>query len=118
MMRTCLAIILVTLCLFTLGLAPRAEAAWAICESTLTGASATAETELEARQNALAAWVEQARALGVAYTRWQLAWNRRLSCEAAEAGQVRCTARGRPCRISQVPPAAGSEILKPGVPSD
>ncbi len=93
---------------------PRADASWAICEGMLTGATIIATTELEAKQKALADWVDQSRAIGVAYTRWQLAWNRRLICDAADGAKVRCTARGRPCRISQVPPPAGSEILKPG----
>jgi hypothetical protein len=97
-----------------LGVSPQAEASWAICTEMLTGTPATARTELEAKQKALVDWVEQARAQGVAYTRWQLAWNRQLKCEPSSEGQFRCIARGRPCRISQTPPPPGSEILKPG----
>jgi hypothetical protein len=102
------------LVLALLSAAPRAEASWAICLDTLTGAAMTARTELEAKRKALADWVDKAGTQGVAFTRWQLAWNRQLTCEPVGDGQMRCVARGRPCRISQTPPAPGSEMLKPG----
>ncbi len=102
---------MLALCLYA---SPQAEASWAICADPLTGAAITAKTELEAKQKALADWVEKAGALGVAFARWQLAWNRQLTCEPAGDGTVRCVARGRPCRISQTPPPPGSEMLKPG----
>ena len=95
----------------------RGEASWAICGDMLTGAAITAKTELEAKQKALADWVDKARTLGVAYTRWQLAWNRQLTCEPVGDGQIRCIAHAMPCRISQTPPPPGSEMLKPGAPA-
>ncbi len=91
-----------------------ADAAWAICNATIESGVVIADTELEGKRRALADWVEQARSGGVAFTRWQLAWNRRLICEPEADGRVRCVARGRPCRISQVPPPPGSDVLRPG----
>jgi hypothetical protein len=93
--------------------APPALGAWAICNREIVSEPAIAKTELEAKRLALADWTEKARRDGEAFTRWQLAWNRRLTCEPADSGLYQCTALGRPCRISQTPPAPGSERLKP-----
>lgn len=91
-----------------------AEAATALCAAMLAGETMEAAAEVEARRLALQSWTERAGELGIEFTRWQLAWNRRLSCEPAGGGPFRCTARGRPCRISQVPPPAGTRVLKRG----
>lgn len=104
--------LVIALCLLAAH-APAARAAWVICDDMIEGDTASAETEPEARRLALANWVQKASVLGVAYTRWQLAWNHRLTC-TSEAGAVRCSARGRPCRVSQLPPPQGSTVLKPG----
>lgn len=90
-----------------------AQAAVAICAEMLAGETIEAPVEIEARRLALQSWTERAAKIGIEFTRWQLAWNRRLSCELMSGGH-RCVARGRPCRFSQLPPPAGTPILKPG----
>ncbi len=91
-----------------------AAAAVALCQPLLIGEPAEAATEPDARRAALADWTVRAKAIGVEYTRWQLAWNHRLSCATVPTGQVRCIASGRPCRISHAPPPTGTPRLKPG----
>ena len=95
-----------------LALPTHASAAWLLCEAMLTTDAAAGANELEAKRNALAEWTMRAGTHGVAYTRWQLAWNRRLTCDAHPGGGHRCVARGRPCRVSQTPPPPGAERLK------
>lgn len=93
-----------------------AHAAWAFCGRMIDGAPATSNDEIEARRQALDAWLVEAGRLGVAYTRWQLAFDRRLACTRTPDGAHTCRAHGRPCRISQVPPPPDAEWLRRGPP--
>ena len=93
---------------------PAAHAATALCAEMLVGDTSDAATEIDARRLALRSWTDNAGQIGIEFTRWQLAWNRRLTCTPLSNGTVRCTARGHPCRISQGPPPPGSRPLKPG----
>ena len=89
----------------TVGLAaPAARAAVYECAAELAGKPIEARTELEARRLALMDWTEQARKLDPAYTRWQIAYNRRIDCSGAPAPGFKCQAIGRPCMVKQVPP--------------
>lgn len=78
-------------------------AAVRLCLDPLEGRPAEAHRELEARRLALADWTAEARRLGPGYTRWQLAWDRAITCSRTPAGAFRCQASGRPCTIRQIP---------------
>ena len=68
---------------------------------------AVAASEHEGKRRALASWVSQVRdSAGVGYTRWELAWNRRLLCLSG-SGEFRCVATGQACTIEHAPTAAG-----------
>lgn len=92
--------------LFWLG-AP-ANAAVSICESQIQGKTAEAKSELEAKKAALDDWLQQAKKHGPEYTRWQIAFDRRIDCTKTAAGLYHCQAVGKPCAAKQVPPAPGS----------
>lgn len=88
----------------TAGLAaPAARAAVNECIAELAGKSVEARTELEARRLALLDWTEQARKLDPSYTRWQIAFNRRIECTGGPASGFKCQAIARPCMVKQVP---------------
>ena len=90
-----------------LALAPCAHAAVGICGEELGSKLAAAPTELEAKRSALDSWREGARLLGEGYTRWEIAWRRRIECTRLPDGRFQCQALGRPCTIQQVPPPPG-----------
>ena len=82
-----------------------ARAAVSVCADVLTGKLAVARTELEAKRAALASWREGARLVGEGYTRWEIAWKRRIDCRKLSDGRFQCQAIAQPCTIAQVPPA-------------
>ena len=83
---------------------PAANAAVRICHGSVSSGVKEAGTEAEAHRLALTAWTEIAKSYGEAFTRWELANNRRLACSRMSTGGFRCLATGGPCGISQVPP--------------
>ena len=85
-----------------LGNAP-ATAAVNECLEELAGKHAEAKTELEAKRLALQDWLAKAKAIGPGYTRWQLAYDRRIDCQQPAPGMFRCQAIALPCTIKQVP---------------
>lgn len=96
--------ILATLAGTVLGLASGgAQAAVALCAPMTRGQPFEAGSELEARRGALQDWLKLAARYGEGYTRYQIAFDRNLSCERVASGAFRCQASGRPCTISQVP---------------
>ena len=44
----------------------------------------------------MADWLEKAKQIGPGYTRWELAYNRRLDCKRGERGAFQCQAVGMP----------------------
>ena len=91
--------------LATAGAPALAQASVALCELSLSGEIAEDGNEAVARKRALDSWVGHARRLGEQYTRWGIAWNRRIDCSPLEHGGFRCQASGQPCTIQHVPPA-------------
>ena len=82
------------------------------CKPMLLCRRAQAKTELEAKQITLQDWTEKAGESGLGYTRWQIAYNRRIECR--KVGPVHeCQAVGMPCTVKQVP-TEGLETLKRG----
>ena len=79
------------------------HAAVNVCQPELAGKQAEAKTELEARKGALQDWTQQAEKIGRGYTRWQIAFNRRIDCTKTAAGTFQCQAVGQPCTVEQVP---------------
>jgi hypothetical protein len=80
-----------------------ARAAMALCERLHVGEVVEDKSEEVAKRRALESWVSRAAKYGEPYTRWGIAWNRRLDCARTDTGLFRCTASGRPCSIRQVP---------------
>ena len=91
--------------LISVAVCGRAEAAVGLCGDVIVGPMMQAATEMEARKSALEQWQGLAAAVGPEYTRWGIAWNRRIRCEAIAGGMFRCQASGAPCTIKQVPPS-------------
>lgn len=83
------------------------RAAVGLCADTVISAMHEAANEPEAKKLALAHWQRLAGAHGPGFTRWNLAWNRRLLCEKTARGAFKCQASGAPCTIQQVPPPPG-----------
>jgi hypothetical protein len=82
------------------------------CFPEMAGARMTAPGELEAKKRALDDWLAMAARIGPGYTRWQIAYNRRIDCRRVAEGHE-CQAIGRPCTVKQVPNPS-LPILKPG----
>lgn len=95
-----------------------ARAATALCEAMLAGEVAEDKDELAAKKRALESWVAGAKQLGEEFTRWAIAYNRRIDCARTSTGLHRCKAVGQPCTIKQVPPAPTEFVPLPrGAPS-
>jgi len=75
-----------------------------VCSDVLSGKLAEAATELEAKRAALQSWRDGARLVGEGYTRWEIAWKRRIDCKRVADGGFQCQAIAQPCTIQQVPP--------------
>ena len=93
-----------------LGAAPL-RAAVRSCLTETSGRIVEHKTELEAKKQTLADWHAKAREAGPGYTRWELAFDRRIDCTRTPSG-FSCQAIAAPCVIKQVPPADGV-LLKP-----
>ena len=99
-------------------MAPSAHAAVALCKPLAVGETYQATSELDARRAALESWSRIAEGHGAGFTRWQLAWERRIECaRTADGKAVACQASGRPCTISQVP-VEGLPVLSRGQTTD
>ena len=83
------------------------------CEPLLSATAAVARTEIEARRQSLQDWLAKAKQIGPGYTRWELAYNRRIECQKAASGGFQCQATAMPCTIKQVP-APDLQPLKRG----
>ena len=81
-----------------------AQAAVGLCDRIISSGPQTAASETEAKRAAIAVWRVLAERVGPQFGRWQIAWCRRLTCERADSGGVRCEAVGGPCRVEQVGP--------------
>lgn len=79
------------------------HAAVAACKALYVGEEAENSSELLAKKRALESWSKGAQLHGEQFTRWGIAWNRRLDCTRTAAGTFRCQAAGHPCTIQQVP---------------
>ena len=90
-----------------------AAAAVGLCQQLAVGEPSAAPSEVDARRAALASWTRLAEAHGPGYTRWAIAWGRRIECQRTADGGHSCRASGRPCTISQVP-ASGLPVLRRG----
>lgn len=101
-MRT--AIHFLALMFATVSLPGNAQASVAVCKPLHSGEPAEDKSEAIAKARALESWTSGARLSGEAFTRWGIAWNRRLECNRTDAGTYRCQASGHPCSIRHVPP--------------
>jgi hypothetical protein len=82
------------------------RAAVAACKAPLAGEHVEDRSETTAKRHALESWTKATRLHhGEQFTRWGIAWNRRLDCKRTDKGVFRCQAIGHPCTIEQVPPA-------------
>ena len=84
--------------------APAVHAAVRECRPLLGGKIVEDRSELKAKQAALQDWLDKARQIGPEYTRWELAYDRRRSCDRGANAAYYCRAVGMPCAIKQVPP--------------
>ena len=100
--KVILTTVLVTCCSFS-----KADAAVGLCADTIISPLYEAATEPVAKKLALAHWQRLAGEHGPGFTRWNLAWNRRLLCEKTAQGTFKCQASAAPCTIQQVPPPPG-----------
>jgi hypothetical protein len=80
-----------------------ASAAMRVCGDVIARAGEDRGSERMARQRAMEQWIAAAAAVGPAFSRWQLAIGRSLSCLVLPDGTHRCQAYAQPCGISQVP---------------
>ena len=102
---------LVLFALATLGVAANAEAAVRACTRTaLASGPIEAASEVEAKREALAKWMESAAQLGEGFTSWRLAFGKSLECNKTDSGRFNCEARGQACTIRQVPDQSGFSI--------
>jgi hypothetical protein len=85
-------------------LVQQAGAAVGVCKPLYSGARVDDRSEQAAKARALESWGAGARQYGIEYTRWGIAWNRRLDCTRTPAGLFACQAIGHPCTLQQVPP--------------
>ena len=81
-----------------------ARAAVGVCKPLHAGERAEDKAELAAKARALESWVAGAKQHGAEYTRWGIAWNRRLGCTRMPDGKFSCRAEGHPCTYQQVAP--------------
>jgi hypothetical protein len=81
-----------------------ARASVGLCKCAHSGEVAEDKSELRAKKLALESWIAHASRYGEGYTRWGIAWNRRLDCTRTDVGLFRCKANGHPCTVAQVPP--------------
>jgi len=64
-----------------------------------TGETAMWNHQAEAEKSAINAWTAQAaKQAGAAYSQWDKARAKSVSCDLASKSTVRCTARGTPCK--------------------
>jgi hypothetical protein len=94
------------------GMPAFAHASVAVCGPSLSGEAADDASEMLARKQALASWVGHASRLGAQYTRWGIAWNRRIECKQLNAGVFSCRASGQPCAIHHVPPEGTTPLRR------
>lgn len=88
------------------------HAAVLLCMEPHTVTASDSRKEV-AHQAAVTAWRSEVEAThGKAFTRWQLAFNRNVSCVINTNG-FSCTTTGRPCTVRQVPPEK-ARVLRRG----
>jgi hypothetical protein len=78
------------------------EAALRYCTTAVTG-TGTAESELEARKEAMDDWKAKSITAGIEHPAWRIALAKSIGCESAADGGYVCNAVAAPCTISQVP---------------
>jgi hypothetical protein len=78
------------------------NAAMRYCKGTVVG-EGVAESELEAKQQAMADWKAKSVVAGIDYPAWRIALSKSFDCESADDGGYICNATAEPCTISQVP---------------
>ena len=108
-----LAVLLIGIAAFLSPTGPAASAV-RLCKAQIAGQPREATSELQAKKLALESWIAEARKLGANYVSWQLAINKRLTCQPSALKTFRCQAIGQPCTISQVPPPKGPPMKPKG----
>lgn len=78
------------------------HAATRVCADLISGSGEDRQSEMVAKQQALAAWTSAAAKLGPAFTLWRNAAQKSLACTSGAAGW-KCAANARPCGVAQVP---------------
>lgn len=101
---------MLSLALAAIGLPGTAHAAVRMCYAPVSSEIVRAQSEREAKAEALAQWRAKAATLGDGFTSWRLAAQKALKC-FKEQGQFACVAFGQPCIIEQNPkrPPAGND---------
>ncbi|NOU04551.1 MAG: hypothetical protein HOO99_00025 [Hyphomicrobiaceae bacterium] len=84
----------------------QAHAAVRQCAPAVTSVATDRTDEQNARRNAITAWANEARKLGVQYTSWRLAIDRSVICSKVEDVGFRCKVTAAPCTIQQNPSLA------------
>lgn len=93
----------------------RAESAVRLCKSSTSSGLQAGRTEIEARAQAVSAWITAASAHGERYAAWRVAIDKTIACSPKGDGGFHCLAKAAPCTISQVPPGTFVPYKKPGV---
>ena len=86
-----------------LAVATPASAAVRDCKPSLSSVTVVEKTEVEAKRKALQDWLTKAQQIGAGFTRWELAYNRQITCVKNAGGGFQCQAVGMPCTIQQAP---------------
>lgn len=82
------------------------------CAARIEAVADDKTSEASARRTALERWRAEARVLGEAFTRWELASNRSIVC-GRSAGGIRCRAGAAPCSIAQNPSRIPDAVKPP-----
>ena len=102
--------------------AEEVQAAVRVCTAPILAEALDDKSELAARKSVIELWSGEARKLGEAFAAWRLANDKSIACERIAQG-FRCSARARPCGISQLPdqPPPGTKVpleIRPRLPRD
>lgn len=86
-------------------LAAPATAAVRVCTEPVSSPFVRNAVELEAKKEAMARWVEAAKAAGIEHPAWRIAADKIFKCLPI-AGGFECVARARACTIKNAPPGS------------
>ena len=88
----------------------RVEAAVRVCKAHVTSKLISADSEIEAKREAIKDWTEKAKASGLGHPSWRIAGYKVLKC-IPRAGRFECVAHGAPCTIKQKAPPKRKERI-------